>query len=383
MPPLSVMIKPASGLCNMRCRYCFYADETEKRTTPSFGMMTEDTLRQVLTHVLAAATGTCTLAFQGGEPTLAGLPFFQKVIEFEKELNVNHCRIEHALQTNGLLIDDAWAEFLAEHHFLVGVSLDGPKELHDKNRLDANGKGTWSRVMHAIQILKKHHVEFNILTVVTGDLCRCTGKVTGFYARNGFSYRQFIPCLDPLGEERGQHPWSLTPELYARYLKESFNCWYRDIREGHKTYHRYFDNLLLIMDGQWPEACGMGGICGRQFVIEADGSVYPCDFYMLDAYCIGNFSTDDFETVEKNRDALGFQRVSAIPHDDCRHCRWKALCRGGCRRDRDLFENGPIAPGEKPSQNLGKNYFCTAYQEFFAYAYPRLYEVYQLLSQGS
>lgn len=124
-------------------------------------------------------------------------------------------------------------------------------------------------------------------------------KSYGFYARNGFSYRQFIPCLDPLGEERGQHPWSLTPKLYARYLKDSFDSWYRDIREGHKTYHRYFDNLLLIMDGQWPEACGMGGICGRQFVIEADGSVYPCDFYMLDEYCIGNFSTDDFETVEK------------------------------------------------------------------------------------
>ena len=320
MPPLSVMIKPASGLCNMRCRYCFYADETEKRTTPSFGMMTEDTLRQVLTHVLAAATGTCTLAFQGGEPTLAGLSFFQKVIELEKELNVNHCRIEHALQTNGLLIDDAWAEFLAENHFLVGVSLDGPKELHDKNRLDANGKGTWSRVMHAIQILKKHHVEFNILTVVTGDLCRCTGKVTGFYARNGFSYRQFIPCLDPLGEERGQYPWSLTPKLYARYLKDSFDSWYRDIREGHKTYHRYFDNLLLIMDGQWPEACGMGGICGRQFVIEAAttsaiggvlGIVTGYSLSSIATAVIKNLLQEDLQVIPSVSSVIGAFCISA------------------------------------------------------------------------
>lgn len=371
MPALSVMIKPASGQCNMRCRYCFYADETRNRNTPSFGMMTEETLRRVLTQVLSAASSTCTLAFQGGEPTLAGLPFFRRVIELEKELNVNHCQIRHALQTNGLLLDDEWADFLHENRFLVGVSLDGTKELHDKNRVDAGGNGTWNRVMHSLQLLKKHGVEFNILTVVTGDLCRCTGKVLGFYARNGFSYRQFIPCLDPIGEERGQYPWSLTTPLYARYLKDSFDGWYRDLLDGHKTYHRYFDNLLLIMDGQWPEACGMGGVCGRQLVVEADGSVYPCDFYMLDEYRLGNFSTDSFETVEKNRTALQFLEKSAIPDDECRSCRWKALCRGGCRRDRDYFEKG-----------LGKNYYCPAYREFFEYAYPRLYRAYQMLTQG-
>ena len=206
----------------MRCRYCFYEDISSHREKYNMGVMTKETASSLISWAFSSLpeNGALSFAFQGGEPTLAGLPFFRRVIELEKELNVNHCQIRHALQTNGLLLDDEWADFLHENRFLVGVSLDGTKELHDKNRVDAGGKGTWNRVMHSLQLLKKHEVEFNILTVVTGDLCRCTGKVLGFYARNGFSYRQFIPCLDPIGEERGQYPWSLTTPLYARYLKD-------------------------------------------------------------------------------------------------------------------------------------------------------------------
>ena len=158
MPAITVMLKPASGLCNMRCRYCFYADEQKNRSVPNYGIMSEEVLRAVLTRVLDYADGECTIAFQGGEPTCAGLPFFQRVVELEQELNHKHVVIHNAIQTNGYVIDDTWAQFFSDNHFLVGISLDGPKELHDLNRLDGKGNGTYNRVLRAISILKKHCV---------------------------------------------------------------------------------------------------------------------------------------------------------------------------------------------------------------------------------
>ena len=365
MQNICVMLKPASGMCNMRCKYCFYADETAKRETACFGFMSVETLRAVLQKVLGETTRSCTLAFQGGEPTLAGLPFFRRAVELCRELNVNHCKISFALQTNGLLIDDEWCEFFAENRFLIGVSLDGGKDIHDANRVDAAGKGTYSRVMHALQLLKKHNVDTNILTVITGETAKKYRSIYNFFVRNGLDYQQYIPCLDPLGEERGGRSWSLTPELFEQYLKTAFDCWYRDAMSGHKRYHRYFDNLLLMLNGQPPEACGMLGFCGMQYVVEADGSVYPCDFYMLDGHKLGNFNTDSLADIDARRRDIGFVEKSRAPEEKCRACRWARLCRGGCRRDRDYFDRG-----------IGLNYYCTAYEHFFDYAWPRLREVY-------
>lgn len=368
MAPITVMLKPASGLCNMRCRYCFYADEAAKRETASFGLMTHETLEGVLKHILAYATGSCNIAFQGGEPTLAGIDFFRDAVGLAKEFNVNRCRITYALQTNGLLIDNQWCQFLAENNFLVGVSLDGPKDIHDQNRPDASGKGTYNRVMQAVQLLRSHNVDTNILTVITSGTARNFRKVYGFFDRNGLNYQQYIPCLDPLEEERGCHPWSLTPERYQQYLQTAFDCWYKDAMAGKKKYHRYFDNLLFMLDGQFPEACGMMGRCGIQYVVEADGSTYPCDFYMLDEYKIGNLSTDTVEEINKHREEIGFIEQSTDPDSRCLLCKWRSLCRGGCRRDRDYF-----------AQGIQRNYFCSAYKAFFDDAYPRLVEVYKLL----
>ena len=362
MPELSVMIKPASGLCNMRCQYCFYADEQQKREAPNYGIMEEQVLRMVLTRVLDYADGACTIAFQGGEPTCAGLPFFQSVVRLERELNTRGVAIHNAIQTNGYLVDDQWAEFFAENHFLVGVSLDGPQEVHDLNRLDSQGKGTYNRVMKAIACLKKHGAQVNVLTVVTNTTCRSIRKIYRFLRRNGLDYQQYIPCLDPLGEERGGHPYSLTSEAYARYLKDLFDCWYEDAAKGELLDNRYFTNLLLILMGRRPEACGMGELCGRQYVVEADGSVYPCDFYVLDQWRLGNFLTDTVEDVDRKRKELGFIELSAQKRQVCGACQWYPLCRGGCRRDWE-----PILDGQ-----LRRNELCQAYQAFFPYAYPRL-----------
>lgn len=369
MRSVHLLIKPASGMCNMRCQYCFYADETSKRETPNYGIMSRQTISAVLEHALEAADAECTIAFQGGEPTLAGLDFFRFAVAEAKEKNRNYARLHFAIQTNGLAIDDDWAAFFAENHFLVGVSLDGTKEVHDCNRIDAARKGTFGRVVHAIEIMERHGVDYNILTVITKNTVRSYRAIHSFFKKKGFRYQQFIPCLDPLEEERGGKNWSLTPELFEKYLKQSFDLWYEEAMAGDKQYHRYFDNLLCMLDGQPPEACGMAGRCGLQYVVEADGSTYPCDFYMLDAYRIGNLAEDTIEAVDARRKEIGFIEQSLPVPEDCGACRWYALCRGGCRRDRDYFEKG-----------IGRNYYCAAYRAFFEYAYPRLVQLYRFMT---
>ncbi len=366
---LHIMLKPVSGLCNLRCKYCFYADETTKRDVGDRGTMSPATLENVLRNALAECSGHLTVAFQGGEPMLAGQPFFEQAMALAEKHNVHRCRIDWAIQTNGTLLDEDWCLLFARGRFLVGVSLDGDKALHDTNRVDPQGRGSYNRVLRGIRLLEKHRVDFNILTVLTSDVCRSFRRVYNFYSKNNWDFQQYIPCLDPLGEPRGARPWSLTPERYAQYLKTAFDCWYGDILSGRKKYHRYFDNLLLLLDGQPPEACGMGGICGMQYVVEADGCVYPCDFYMLDQYQLGNLNEDSFADLDRRREELRWIEQSREQAAECAVCPWHALCRGGCRRDRDYFEAG-----------IGINYFCAAYREFFPYAYPRLVQVHQLLS---
>jgi uncharacterized protein len=368
MMPISILIKPASGNCNMRCKYCFYADEQEKREVFSYGMMTFETLQRIVDQAIEVAGGSCTFAFQGGEPTLRGLDFYRDFVAYVKErTRSSRLKIYYSLQTNGYCMDDDWARFFAENHFLIGISLDGTKEIHDRYRLDAAGKGTYNRVMAAIRLLEKYHVEYNILTVVTAATARNAQRIYHFFKKNHLKYQQYIECLDPLGEAHGTREYSLTPERYEQFLKNLFDAWYLDWKQGTYVYNRYFENLLLIMNGQAPESCNMCGQCSQQWVIEADGSVYPCDFYALDAWRLGNIMTDDFERMNRKREELGFVAQSRLIPDTCRSCKWYALCRNGCRRLRE-----PVADGE-----AGTNYFCGAYKNFFEYAYDRLVEVYR------
>ena len=373
MPALSLLIKPASGNCNMRCRYCFYADELDNREIRSYGKMSLDTMHTIVDKAMEYGDYECTIAFQGGEPTLAGLDFYRDLVAYvTAHENPKKLKIHYALQTNGYLINEEWAEFLGKNHFLVGVSLDGLKEIHDRYRLDAAGKGTYQRVISAIRLLEKHQVEYNILTVVTAASARNGQKIYNYFKKNHFGYQQYIECLDPIGEEPGQHEYSLTPEKYGEFLKSMFDAWYLDMRSGTYVYNRYFENLMMIMAGQQPESCNMRGVCGKQWVFEADGSVYPCDFYALDQWCLGNINKNSFEEMDQKRDELGFIQWSMRQQEDCQKCRWFGLCRNGCRRNRE-----PVT-----AEHTNRNYFCKSYQMFFEYAYPRLEEVYQLYMAG-
>lgn len=366
MPTIHVMIKPASGLCNMRCKYCFYADEMENRQQSSYGIMSEETLENVIRETLAFAEGECTIAYQGGEPTLAGLPFFRKSIELQKQYNVNHVKIYNALQTNGYCLDEEWCRFFAENHFLLGVSVDGLKATHDIYRKDAAGQDTYFRVLEGIKRLEKYGVDYNILTVVNAKTAPKIRKIYEQYRKNGWRYQQYIACLDPLGEKPGTREYSLTPGMYGQFLCDLFELWELDLEKGQQPYIRMFENWVGIFLGCNPESCEQRGVCSIQNIVEADGSVYPCDFYVLDDYCIGNLNKDTFQTIYENRRKSGYL-VQSRNHDaECMACPYFAVCRGGCRRHREM---------PQAEEGRMRNYFCPGYKMFFEKNYNRLAQI--------
>lgn len=369
MPSLSILLKPASSGCNLRCAYCFYADEASIRAVPNYGSMPEEVSHALIQKALAAAEGgPVTFLFQGGEPTLAGLDFFRDFTAHVDKTAPPGLTVQYSIQTNGTLLDEAWCGFLKENRFLVGLSLDGSRECHDRFRRDGTGKGTYDRVLRAARLLERAGVDYNVLTVVTGYLAKHIQSVFTSLCRNGFRFQQYIPCLDPLGEERGGERWSLTPEEYGVFLKTLFDLWYRELEQGRYWSIRYFDNLVWMLEGRPPELCSMTGSCSRQYLVEADGSVYPCDFYGLDEYRLGNVLQNSWEELDEVREKLGFIQDSRRVPEACKLCQWNPLCRCGCRRDR-LIEPG----------GLGRNYYCQAYASFFAYALPRLHRVRALL----
>ena len=366
MPILLVMIKPASGLCNMRCRYCFYADEMNRREQSSYGIMTENTLEEVIRKALLFAADQCTIVYQGGEPTLAGLDFFRKSIVFQEKYNVNKVRIYNSLQTNGYALDEEWCRFFAENRFLIGLSVDGIKATHDAYRKGYAGEDTYLRILEAARLLKQYHVEFNVLTVVNGRTAPKIRRIYEQYAKLDFRYQQYITCLDPLGEEAGEQEYSLTPKTYGQFLIDLFELWDIDLRKGQQPYIRQFENWIGILTGRQPEACDQRGVCNVQNIVEADGSVYPCDFYVLDEYRLGTLKEDTFEEIYQKRLESGFLENSRNHDEGCQKCRYFSLCRGGCRRQREAFG---IA------QEGARNILCEGYKMFFDKCYERMKEI--------
>ena len=222
MPALSVLIKPASGLCNMRCRYCFYADVTENREVRSYGVMTEETAEALIRRALEFAEGSLTFAFQGGEPTLAGEGYYRFFTETVKRLNEKRIPVNYAMQTNGYEISDGLCDLLAQHRFLMGVSLDGTGAFHDAARPDARGEGTFRRVNGTIAKFRERGIDFNILTVVTERTAKNISSVYRYLRSRGFRYVQFIKHVDGFGDAEDPDEWSLSPARYANFLKTAF-----------------------------------------------------------------------------------------------------------------------------------------------------------------
>ena len=374
MKELQLLIKPVSSACNLACRYCFYMDEAGHRQVGDCGRMTEETAKIVIEKALAAAQ-TCVFGFQGGEPALAGLPFFEMFYAWVEKLKKPDQQVYYTLQTNGTLLDEAWMRFLKKTRTLVGLSMDGVRKTHDENRRGRDGEGTFSEVFDTAQRLKQEGIPFHILCVLTAETAARIEAIYRFFMRKGYLYQQYIPCLDPLGERRGKEPYSLTPALYEEALKKLFDLWYEDKVKGVPVYLRQFENYVDMLLGGQPEACSMYGQCSMQNVIESDGTVYPCDFYALDEYQMGNLTDPEltFEFLQQKANAMekgSFFETAGKRDDRCPGCRWYPLCRGGCRRDCYRIDGRE------------KNYYCEAFQGFFAYAESRLELLADVRSRG-
>lgn len=364
MPAASILIKPASANCNMDCKYCFYKCLSSHREEYSKGFMKEETLETLVREAIAYADGSLTFAFQGGEPTLAGLDFFQKAVELQQKYNNKKLQIGNTIQTNGLLIDEKWARFLGEHRFLVGLSLDGPKKMHDRYRKDAAGQDTFARIMHSVQLLEQYHVDYNVVTVVTNDTAKQASFLYKFWKRNHYPFVQFIPCMDEIKRQDGTQErsiYAVEPEQYGKFLCELFDLWYADFVAGETMDIRMFSNLAQMAAGYPAEECGMNGCCNCYFVVEGDGSVYPCDFYCMDAWKLGTVN-DGFVQMKTSEKAKAFVEASRPVCAACQECPHFSLCRGGCRRWREPFVDG------KP----GLNQLCSAYRMFFAHTAERM-----------
>lgn len=369
MPALSLLIKPASSLCDLRCKYCFYANVTDHRDVKSYGLMSNDTVDALIARALDYSDTVITFAFQGGEPTLAGLDFFRYFVQKTEELNTKKVQINYALQTNAMTITDEMAAFFAKNHFLLGVSLDGPKEIHDMNRVGPHGKGSYKTVKQSIKLLEQHKVDFNILTVVNRAVAKHPQKIYQYLTKEGYDYLQFIPCLDELGEPHGTSPYALLPKDYGTFLCRLFDLWYKDFKSGKRISIRMFDNILQILLGMPPESCDMMGVCSANLVIEADGSAYPCDFYVLDEWKLGMIQESPLKELITCETAHQFVQLSIPRHDKCKSCDYLPVCRSGCRRHKTQDTVGEI----------GLNYFCTSYEEFYAYTLDRFKEVGRVL----
>ncbi|WP_320128453.1 radical SAM/SPASM domain-containing protein [uncultured Sphaerochaeta sp.] len=356
---LVMMIKPSSSACNLACSYCFYQDLASKRDIPFHGFMADEVMVSLIEKCLGEVEH-CSFMFQGGEPSLIGLPFFQRFVETVNKLNKTyHREVHYAFQTNALTLDLSWAQFFKENKFLVGVSFDGNARLNDIFRKDLQGNGSSQRVLEAIAFLKEQEVDFNILSVVTPAMADNVKPMWNYLAGKGLSFLQYIPCMDPFGEEPGGTSFSLSSDSYAKFLMQLFDLWYDNLANGKGVSVRFFDNLVSMLVGYPPESCDMAGICSVQYVAESDGSIYPCDFYCSDDYLLGNILSSSIAELDAKRKELQFIESSPNKSLACNKCQWKSLCRGGCKRYR-----------------TGETYrYCGSMKQFFPYAIERLEQI--------
>ena len=355
MPALNLLIKPASSLCNMSCKYCFYRDVADNRDIHSFGIMSEKTMDAMLRNVFSYADTAVSFTFQGGEPTLAGVDYYRSFHSAVEKYNTKNLPVTFSLQTNGCDISDGLMEIFAKYRYLLGVSLDGTAELHNSLRKTSSGKPTYDIINDTIRRLDRYKIDYNILTVVTESVARAGADVYKHLRDRGFRFLQFTAYIPDFTSENECGSYTLSNESYARFLTETFREYYSDFINGRYVSVRQFDNFVRIAAGMPAECCGMGGRCYANLVIEADGSAYPCDFYVIDKWRMGNITEDSIEEILNSDIAVRFVKESLSIAEECHTCRYFPVCKGGCRRHREC-EGG----------ELMLNRYCEVYKQFFA-----------------
>jgi len=359
-----LLIKPVSSDCNLACRYCFYRRVAAIYPHGRVHRMPREVLGRMVAEYLGASRySTATFAWQGGEPLLAGLDFFVDAFGLMAEHGRGGQAVANAVQTNGVLINREWARLFAAYSVLVGVSLDGPRRIHDHYRAGAGG-GTFDAVMAGIQHLREARVEFNILTMVTSYSAPRGAEIYRFLCDQGFAHLQFIPCVEadpPTGEPA---EYTAAPEAFGDFLCSVFDAW-RD-EGGQEVSVRLFDAIMERTLCGKSHLCQLDGPCSGYVVIEHNGDVYPCDFFVRPEWRLGSLMSDDFHfdrlfAGERWGEFCAQRRLNA---GECAECEWQDLCRGGCPKDRLL------AGGTRR-----RTYLCEGYRRFFAHAVPRLEEL--------
>ena len=361
-PLYSVLIKPAGPDCNMACGYCFYRHKASLWPDGKIHRMSEAILEETVRQVMTQAGERVVFIWQGGEPTLMGLSFFKKVVELQMRFGGNQI-VGNALQTNGLVLDESWVRFLKRYNFFVGLSLDGPRHVHDHYRLTASGQGTWSRTLEAAKILLEADVDTNALAVINDYSVQFPDDIHQFLKENGLRYMQFIPCVEPDPDDPSKPAYFTAPaEAFGQFLRRIFDLWLADFKNGVPTTSvRFFDTLLHIYTGNQPPECSQLSECGVYLVIEYDGGVYPCDFWVEPSWRLGSVASDKLVDLLNSDRQQAFGRMKASLPDECRDCRWLSVCRGGCTRHRL-----PIG------RDNALNHFCRAYKVFFEHADEQL-----------
>ncbi|MGE5238586.1 MAG: anaerobic sulfatase maturase [Chloroflexota bacterium] len=390
---IHVVAKPIGPVCNLNCEYCFYLEKQALFSPGEQYRMSDEVLSAfIANYVSSQPTPVVEFVWQGGEPTLLGADFFKRVIELQKPF-VRYKTITNSLQTNGTLLTDEWCAFLKKHNFMVGISLDGPRDIHDRYRRDRKGKGTFDKVMRGLRLLQKHKVEYNVLACVARETARHPLKVYRFLKGEGVEFIQFTPIVERMPDDRSrQHglrlaepamldkqerqtevtPWSVIPEEYGDFLIAVYEEWVR--HDVGKVFVMNFEWALNAWIGNPSPVCIHAEQCGRCVVMEHNGDVYACDHCVYPEYRLGNIVHDRLPdmTAKSRKSGFGVAKETALPRW-CKECEVVAACRGGCPKHRfcKSCDNEP-----------GLHYLCEGYRKFFLHIRKYCHAMTQLLENG-
>jgi uncharacterized protein len=363
MQPFSLLVKPAGSDCNLDCSYCFYKDRAPQIGTGR-QRMTEKVLEKMTKDYLQLGFERPAFAWQGGEPMLMGLDFYKRAVELQKQYKGPKQKVENALQTNAILIDESWGQFLHDNNFLVGISIDGPKELHDYYRKDHCGSGSFDKVMKAIEVCKKFRAEFNTLTLINDKTADCSDEIFDFLTSLGTNFLQFIPCVEKDPETGKITDFSVKPQRFADFFCRIFDRW-KDYGPE-KLRIRDFDSILSFCSAGRHTMCTYDTRCSGYIVVEHTGDCYPCDFFVEPKWHLGNIFETPVGKIAAGSKKREFVRSKQNLCNKCLVCRHLDLCRGGCLKDRRI---GAEDNFNKPSE------LCEGYKKFFDYAMPGFVQI--------
>jgi uncharacterized protein len=370
MKPFTLLIKPSGSDCNINCSYCFYKDRA-----PQFGTgkqrMSEQVLTKLVQDYMTLNFPLSGFAWQGGEPTLMGVDFFRSAVDLQKKLGASGRQVSNTLQTNAVLLDDKWCRFFHENKFLLGISIDGPREFHDRYRLDHSGSGTFDRVIRGIQKCKKHHVEFSALILLNNKNVEHPETLFSFLIENELTYLQFIPCVEMDAQTNKIADVSITPNQYGDFLCTLFDLWYDYGPE--KVNIRDFDSLVTYYVMGKHTICAYSRQCAGFVVIEHNGDAFCCEFFVEPEWRLGNILDTPLEKLAAGSTKRTFARNKQNLCNKCLLCSHLDICRGGCIKDR-ARSNADIP---------GQNYFCESYRQFFQHTKPRFMQIAAAIENGT